>query len=265
MTLNTMKLSLTIFTLCLLILSGCSRRAKVITLPQPAPPTPCRSESEQQESAVPASPRQDEELAETRKALVELKARHDELTAAIVALEERNEALEIELASTVEEVLRAKASTRGFHTRAFATLRIAEVRVQIESLSQTESDTDFTDRLRRAGELLTRADQALVEENFSGAVFLAERAGELTHQAGLIREYRVNVSNLLEKAVPIVPPRILEARVNCNLREGPSMEARIVGGLLEGQQVEAMARLGDWYQVETESGRMVWLHQRVVR
>jgi hypothetical protein len=210
-------------------------------------------------------PRSHDELEETRNQLEALKADLEAQAAELIALEERYKALEIELAGTVEEVLRAKASTRGFQNRAFATLRIAEVRVQMETFSQTADDADVTERLRRANEFLARADEALEERNFSGAAFLAERAGELVHQANLIKEYRLNVSNQKENAVPIVPPRRLEARVKCNLRAGPSLNADRVGGLIEGQQVDAVARSGDWYQVETESGRTVWLHKSVVR
>lgn len=263
---RTWTLHLTMLTVFILLFSSCSRRAKLITLPSPTPPTPCKEAPEDDVAFdKEATQLRLEELEAARTELDALKANLDEQAAELVALEELYKALEIELAGTVEEVLRAKASMRGFQSRAFATLRIAEVRVQIETFSQPRDDADVTDRLRRANELIARADQALEEENFGGAAFLAERAGELVHQADLIAEYLLNVSNLLEKAVPIVPPRRLEARVNCNLREGPSLDARRVGGLLEGQQVEAVARLGDWYQAEMESGRMVWLHRSVVR
>lgn len=265
MTLNTRIVSFMMFTVFLSTLSGCLRSTKVITLPGPVLTPPCRSERGQEEPDADAASLESEELSKKSKELSELKAIHDEQAAELVALEERCKALEIELAGTVEEVLRAKASTRGFESRAFAALRIAEVRVQVETLSQTSSDAEVSDRLRRAGELLTRADQSLAEENFSGAAFLAERAGELVHQAGLISEYRMSVPNEMDKAVPIVPPRPLEARVNCNLRDGPSLDARRVGGLVEGQQVYGVARLGDWYQVEMESGGICWLHRSVVR
>jgi hypothetical protein len=265
MTLSTKIVWFTMFAVFLSTVTGCVRSAKVITLPGPVLTPSCRPERGQGEPEAEVASRENEELVEKSRELDELKAKHDEQAAKLVTLEERYKALEIELAGTVEEVLRAKASTRGFESRAFAALRIAEVRVQVETLSQTSDDAEVTDRLRRVGELLTRADQSLAEENFSGAAFLAERAGELVHQAGLISEYRMNVSNEMDKALPIVPSRPLEARVNCNLREGPSLDARRVGGLVEGEMVYAVARLGDWYQIETKSGGICWLHRSVVR
>jgi uncharacterized protein YgiM (DUF1202 family) len=258
------KCSYSTFTVLVLLSLGCWKGNEVITRP-PATlrPTPL-PEPEREEPAEEAPSLKQEELEKTRRQIEVLEASLEAQASELVALEERYKALEIELAGTMEEVLRAKASTRGFQNRAFATLRIAEVRVQIETFSRSKNDPEVDDRLRRADELLTRADRALEEENYSGAAFLAERAGELVHQANLIQEYRLNVSSLLEKAVPIVPERRLEARVNCNLREGPSLDARRVGGLLQGQQVDAVARLGDWYQVKTDTGRLVWLHQSVV-
>jgi uncharacterized protein YgiM (DUF1202 family) len=173
-------------------------------------------------------------------------------------------ALQREHAATLEEVLRSKASLRGVQSRAFATSRIAEVRVQLQSVSESQ-DPEIMDRLGRAHELLDRADEALSESNYGGAAYLAERAGELTRQAKLVGEFRTTEPELSGKLIPIVPPRLLEATVNANLRSGPGTDTPRVGLLAKGGRLTAVARLGSWFQVETASGEKAWIHRSVVR
>ncbi len=181
----------------------------------------------------------------------------------VASIEERYAALEIELASAVEEVLRSKATIRGVQSRALATSRISEVRVQIESSTRTD-DPEVAIRLRRANEFLARADQALEQGNFSGASYLAERASEMVRQARIVAEVRQKPAQGQAEIIPIVPPRTLEVLANSNLREGPGLSYARVGGLEPGDQALAVARAGEWYQVETESGLVAWIHGRLV-
>ncbi len=263
MAMNRASVALTFIVLAGFVLAGCSTKKKAVTpLPHLQPCIPVHQEMEP--SALRPPPRQ-MALEKADKAIAELKEILRDKEDELAMLEEHYKALEIELAGTVEEVLLSKASMRGVQSRALATLRIAEVRVLIETITPSNEHTDVSNRLRRANEFLLRADQALEDENYGGSAFLAQRAGELARQAKLLSEFHLNLPNLAEQTIPIVPPRRLEARVNCNLREGPSIDAPRVGGLLVGQKVAAVARVGNWYQVETKSGQKAWLHRSVVR
>ncbi len=163
-----------------LLLSGCG--GKKVNAPPP--------ETSSTEAADPTSMDShstDEVLEKANKEIGALKEQLEEKQAELASLEERYLALELEHASTLEEVLRSKSSLRGVQSRALATSRIAEVRVQLQSVSQSR-DPEVRDRLRRASVLLDRADETLADDNYSGAVYLAERAGELTRQARLVSE-----------------------------------------------------------------------------
>jgi hypothetical protein len=219
---------------------------------------------EHQESAEAGSTDDQAALEEARKQVETLQKRLTDLEAELASLEERHLALEGEHAATLEEVLRSKASLRGVQSRAFATSRIAEVRVQLQSVSASQ-DPEITDRLRRAHELLDRADEALSESNYGGAAYLAERAGEWTRQAKLVGEFRSSAPDLSKELIPIVPPRRLEATVTANLRQGPGTDTPRIGLLAEGQNVTAIARLGSWFQVVTASGEKGWVHRSLVR
>jgi hypothetical protein len=232
--------------------------------PPPPPPPPENPAEESLDPSSAGSRRETATLEQAQEKIDNLLKRLAELEAELASLEERHLALEAEHAATLEEVLRSKASVRGIQSRAFATSRIAEVRVQLQSVAASQ-DPEIADRLRRAGELLDRADVALSESNYGGAAYLAELAGELTRQANLVSEFRSSPTNQLQELIPIVPPRSLEAAVTANLRQGPGTDSPRIGLLSKGQKVTAVARLGSWFKVVTPSGEEAWLHRSVVR
>jgi hypothetical protein len=204
------------------------------------------------------------QLAETRKENQELRQRLESEAAERASLEERYAALEIELASSVEEVLRSKASLRSVHNRALAISRIAEVRVQMQAVPEA-GDPEVAVRLERANEFLSRADTALADANYSGASYLAELAGDLTRQARMVAEVRSSSLDASEELIPIVPPRSLETLVAANLREAPGTDKPRMGSVGPGVQLLAVARWGEWFQVETDTGDRAWIHGSVVR
>jgi Bacterial SH3 domain len=208
--------------------------------------------------------RLEHEVADLEKDNQQLRQSLEAEKAARASLEERYAALEIELASSVEEVLRSKASLRGVQNRALAISRIAEVRVQLQSVPQAK-DPEVAARLERANDFLARADTALVDGNFGGASYLAERAGDLVRQAGTVAEVRSSSVSSEEELIPIVPPRSLETLVTANLREAPGTDKPRVGQVAKGTELTAVARWGEWFQVETDSGTRVWIHGSVVR
>lgn len=213
---------------------------------------------------VAAEPGSHPDVERLQAALARLEQDLKEKEATLASLEERHTALEIELASVLEEILRSKASVRTVQNRALATSRIAEVRVQLESVPQAH-DPEVASRLQRANELLNRADRALEERNFGGAAYLAERASDLVRQARMAGQIRASSADQSAEVIPIVPPRSLEVLTSANLREGPGRNRRRVGGIDQGEQVLAVARSGDWFHVETDSGRRAWIHRSLVK
>jgi len=249
-----------------LLVAGCGNKRAETPPENPGTARPAAEASPEPDSVKPAEPVEEgsDELAQLRRENRALHAQLESQEAARASLEERYAALEIELASAVEEVLRSKASLRGVHNRALAISRIAEVRVQVESVPEA-ADPEVAARLERANEFLKRADTALGDGNFGGASYLAERAGELVRQARMVAEVRSASWNASEEVIPIVPPRNLTTRVNANLREGPGTDQSRVGQVAQGAELVAVARWGEWYQVETDSGERAWIHVSLVR
>jgi hypothetical protein len=180
----------------------------------------------------------------------------------LAALEERYAALLAEMDRELEEVLDSKASLRGVHNRALAISRIAEVRVQLGNVAESD-DVEVRSRVARADELLRRADRALGEGNFGGASYLADRAGDFVRNARAVAEFQARRG--ATGTIAIVPPRALEVVTSANLREGPGTDRRRVAGAVAGSVLEAVARLASWYEVKLEGGGTAWIHRSTVR
>ncbi|MFQ5350279.1 MAG: SH3 domain-containing protein [Thermoanaerobaculia bacterium] len=238
----------------------------------PAPqPAPTADPSDTSPTTAERIVELDKALAEARRAaatlsreVAELRRQLAEEQTARASLEERYATLEHELAGAVEEVLRSTAARRGLHDRAFATSRISEVRVELESLFPADDPEVFA-RLQPARDLLARADQALAEKNYGGASYLAERASESIRRARIVAEIRNSSDGTWGEVIPIVPPRRMKATANANLRAGPALDEERIGGAPEGSELLALARAGEWLQVETDSGLRAWIHSRLAK
>jgi Bacterial SH3 domain len=250
----------------LFVVAGCGGKAAPVSAPAPPLPLPQESTSPEPESSSipPAAPETKTDSTALKAALEEtsrLKEALAERSAEITALEEAKATLELELKSALEELVRSQTSVRNVQSRAFAVSRIAEGRVELQSLRRRK-DPAVADRLDRAAGFLDHADLVLETDNVGGAAYLAERASELLRQVRTISEIR---SDSEAELIPIVPPRMLQVISAANLRKSPSADSEKVGGVEPATELRAIARRGDWFQVELEGKDPVWVHRRLVR
>lgn len=230
------------------------------TLPT-AEPAPPNTEQAAPDPAPEPLAREREALADERLRSIELEQQLVGLRAALNEAQQRHQQLEEELASSLEEVLRAKASIRGVHSRALATSRIAEVRVGLEARSRALEGAD-SGELARAAELLERADEELVSENYGGAVYLAEKASDLVRRARPATQAPTQVAR--EDVVPLVPPLSRTTNSPTNLREGPGVEFERKGLIPVGEELSVLAAAGEWRHVERPTGTRGWVHSRLL-
>jgi hypothetical protein len=248
----------------LLVIAGCGGKTETISAPPSTPALEPAREPAAESPPTPPEPRVKEDTTALTEALEEtsrLRQALAERSAEIAALEEEKVALELELKSALEELVRSQTSVRNVQSRAFAVSRIAEVRVELQLLRRRK-DPAIADRLDRAAGFLDHADRALETDNVGGAAYLAERASELVRQMRTIAEIR---SEAPSELIPIVPPRMLQVVSTANLRKEPSSGSEKLGAVEPGTELRAIARRGDWFQVEVEAKDPVWVHRRLVR
>jgi Bacterial SH3 domain len=203
-----------------------------------------------------------DEVAAERLRGIGLERRVLELQAGLEAASARRAALESELGAAIDEVLRSKASLSGSSSRAVAASGIAEARAAAQAAAT--SGSAIQPDLERVGELLQRADAELAAANYPGAAYLAERASELLRQARLAGGGPVALPPEPDMVAPLVPAEPMTATQAANLRIGPGLDyARLV--VLEvGESLRAVARAGEWIQVERSDGVRGWVHERLV-
>jgi hypothetical protein len=249
--------------LILLFSYGCAGKSgKSVPVPADRP----SSRSSEASTAVEEAGQQEandlrESLGKAQEESSRLREVLAERSAEVTALEEAKATLELELKSALEELVRSQASLRNVQSRAFAVSRIAEVRVELQSLKK-RPDPALDDRLQRASVFLDHADRALAEDNLGGAAYLAERASELLRQVRTIAEIRESSPTEL---IPLVPARTLLVLAAANLRRAPSSDSEKLGAVEPGTELKAIARRGEWFQVEVEGKAPAWVHRRLVR
>ncbi len=242
---------------------------KTVSVPPEPAAAPERAESpagdppveREADEADDADDELQESLNAARSDSSRLREALSERSAEVTALEEAKATLELELKSALEELVRSQTSVRNVQSRAFAVSRIAEVRVELQSWKK-RPDPALADRLQRASVFLDHADRALAEDNMGGAAYLAERASELLRQVRTIAEIRGSSSTEL---IPLVPARKLLVLAAANLRKDPSSDSEKLGAVEPGTELKAIARRGEWFQVEVEGKASAWVHRRLVR
>lgn len=239
---------------------GCaSAEAPAVVVPRAAP------EPAEPGPETPSKPRemtsQQEVLAGERMRAIELEQQAVRLRVELAAAQQRSEALEAELVDTLEEVLRAKASIRGVHSRALATSRIAEVRVALEeSLAASSDATGST----RASQLLGRADSELAAGNFGGAVYLADRASDVLRQARLAEATSTAHPTAEDPVEALLPVLAMTINSRANLREGPGLHFSRRSALEPGERVMTLAVSADWRYIERSGGERGWVYSRLL-
>jgi hypothetical protein len=248
-----------------LVVASCGAKTAQVSAPAPPPPSP--PETAPESSSAPPAVESPPETADSaalnaaREEAARLREALAERSAEVTALEETKATLELELKSALEELVRSQTSVRNVQSRAFAVSRIAEVRVELQLLRR-RNDPAVTDRLDRAAGFIEHADRALDSDNVGGAAYLAERASELLRQVRTIAEIRTDAPTEL---IPIVPPRMLQVVATANLRKAPTSDSEKLGAVEPGTELRAIARRGDWFQVELEAKEPAWVHRRLVR
>lgn len=206
---------------------------------------------------------EEEKVASARAEVVRWRERAQEAEVSLALAEERNRSLSLELESALAELVSPDEEMQTVDSRPLAISRIAEVRVQLDNVDGGAS-TDVAAQLESAHEYLKRAEEALAQEKYAAAGYLAGQASDKIRRAHLVEEIRASRGAMPEGAVPIVPPRDLRVRVNANLREGPSLDRPRLRVLGVGATLRSLARLGEWLWIETEGGQRGWIFAKLV-
>lgn len=224
-------------------LSGCAGKQA-----ETAPPPTTTAQQQARAAAAATRAEQDRRIARLELTVLEKNAQVEELQS--------------RLDQAREEVVRAMAKLQTLASRAEAASGIAEAEVALQPL-RGRSTQQTAPEAAQASRLLREASSEFNQENYGGALYLANQAKALA-AAGIgrlsSREHSADRPGEMSFAVPIP----LKAVGAGNVREAPGTTAPIAFAVEGGDSLTGYSYLEDWVRISDEMGRGGWIYRKLI-
>jgi hypothetical protein len=229
------------FLLAGLPLSGCARQAETA-------PTPSTAARRQARVAAAARAEQDRRIVRLELALLEKNAQVEELQA--------------KLDEAREEVVRAMAKLQTLASRAEAASGMAEAEVALQPL-RGRSTQQTAPEAMQASRLLREASAEFNQENYGGALYLANQAKTLAAAGTGRLSSRERIADRPGEK-PFAVPIPLKAVGSGNVREAPGTNAPVAFAVEGGDSLTGYSYVEDWVRISDEMGRGGWIFRKLI-
>lgn len=178
----------------------------------------------------------------------------------LLAKDAQIDALAHQLDDARQEVVRAMARLRSLATRAEAASGMAEAELAVRSLREKADRS--TSELGQAEHLLELSGAEFANENYGGALYLANQA----KSAARTGESRVAAQRLTPRPGEVTFPVPVPLRLvsDGNVREGPGTSFPVVYTLAAGTFVLGHSYANDWVRIVDDDGRAGWVARGLV-
>ena len=162
----------------------------------------------------------------------------------------------------VREFVRRNAHTWNKRDKVETVRLLAEVATIIKTVRENKSAGQSKDLFLRVEEYLAESRIELQKGNFDGAAYLAEQALEQVQaiRLGSSTVGQEKNDSIINFLVPL-PMKITET---CNVRNGPSRQAKVAFVLLAGNNVTAIGYKKPWVKVKVNGKKSGWIHQTLL-
>jgi hypothetical protein len=230
------------FLLASLSLSGCGTRHAETA------PTPSDAARREASAAAAARAEQERRIVRLELTLLEKNAQVEELQS--------------KLDEAREEVVRAMAKLQTLASRAEAASGMAEAEVALQPLRGRNAQHIAPEALQ-AGRLLREASSEFNQENYGGALYLANQAKALaTAGTGRLSSKERLSDRPGEK--PFAVPIPLKAVGSGNVREAPGTNAPVAFVVEGGDILTGYSYVEDWVRISDEMGRGGWIFRKLI-
>lgn len=158
----------------------------------------------------------------------------------------------------VREFVRNKTKLQNRGNKVESVRLIAEVTAVINTVKENQPDTKKNEMLQRAEQYMAESKIEIDQGNYEGASYLASQALEQ------IQVIQLEIgSKTQEEENPLVnflAPLDMSVLENSNLRESPSLKAKVRSVLKAGSPVTAIGYKGEWVLVEIGEQVKGWLY-----
>jgi hypothetical protein len=225
--------------------------------PEPAPPP-----------VAPATDPDDENrTADLERQVAALEQESAGLERQVVALELRllekeaqAEELETRLDVARRESVNAMARARTLATRVDASAGITDAEAALSALPPL-APAQVSGEVK---DLIERAKVELAQQNYGGAVYLADQAKRAA-AAAQTRFAPVEESAPRNGEQPFTLPLHLQTTANANVREGPGTGFGVLFTLPAESPLVAYSTTEQWLRIADDAGRRGWIHQSLIR
>lgn len=181
-------------------------------------------------------------------------------------LRRRSDIQQKRLEAAIVEVVRTKSKLRSLESKAEAASTLAEAEIAVKTLKKRGASANEVtlDEISIADQLLNMAIDEFKTRNFGGALYLANQA---KGQVSVIQERldkKTEASSAEGESLFAQPLNLKVIKDDCNLREGPGLDHKVIGKLDDGEEVVGFSFKGNWVRVETKSGQSGWIFQSLV-
>jgi hypothetical protein len=161
-----------------------------------------------------------------------------------------------------EEVVRAMAKLQTLASRAEAASGIAEAEVALQPLKARRAQ-QTSPEATQASRLLREASAEFNQENYGGALYLANQAKALAAAGtGRLSARERTADRPGEK--PFAVPIPLRAVGSGNVREAPGTRAPIAFAVQSGDSLTGYSYVEDWVRISDEMGRGGWIFRKLI-
>ena len=230
------------FLLASLPLSGCGPRHAETS------PIPSAAARRQARAAAAARAEQERRIVRLELALLEKNAQVEELQS--------------KLDEAREEVVRSMAKLQTLASRAEAASGMAEAEVALQPL-RGRSAQHTAPEVLQAGRLLREASSEFNQENYGGALYLANQAKALA-AAGTGRLSSKERLSDRPGEKPFAVPIPLKAVGSGNVREAPGTNAPVAFAVEGGDSLTGYSYVEDWVRISDEMGRGGWIFRKLI-
>jgi hypothetical protein len=212
-------------------------------------PIPAAEARRQARAAEATRAEQDRRLARLELAVLEKNAQVEELQA--------------RLDEAREEVVRAMAKLQTLASRAEAASGMAEAEVALQPIRAGRTSQQNAPEAAQASRLLREASAEFNQENYGGALYLANQAKSLA-AAGTGRLYARERSADRPGEKPFAVPIPLKAVSSGNVRGAPGTSAAIAFEVKGGDHLTGYSYVEDWIRISDEMGRGGWIFRKLI-
>ena len=172
------------------------------------------------------------------------------------------EELQARLDEAREEVVRAMAKLQTLASRAEAASGMAEAEVALQPL-RARSAQQTAPEAAQASRLLREASAEFTQENYGGALYLANQAKALA-AAGTGRLSSRERTSDRPGEKPFAVPIPLKAVGSGNVREAPGTASAISFAVEGGDSLTGYSYVEDWVRISDEMGRGGWIFRKLI-